>query len=64
MGAVLKQAGIDAKVVAASDKTHTQRNDDLGKPDDPAAKVMYEFFAEAFAKRKPRQPRPGLPRSG
>jgi acetyl esterase/lipase len=50
LGAVLKEAGIPAKVFGARETTHNQLNDNLGENDDPATKLMYEFLEKTFAK--------------
>src|SRR5262249_8148240 len=47
---VLKAAGLPATVVAAKETTHTKINADLGKPDDPATKVLFEFIDQALKK--------------
>jgi acetyl esterase/lipase len=39
----LKQAGVDAKIIAAEGKNHGTINRDLGQPDDPPTKVLFEF---------------------
>ena len=50
LGAVLKEAGVPAKVFAAKETNHTRINANLGLPDDPATKVLFEFVAEALKK--------------
>jgi acetyl esterase/lipase len=50
LGAVLKEAGVPVRVFAAKDSEHTKLNDDLGLPDDPATKALYEFVAQTFNK--------------
>jgi arylformamidase len=47
---VLKDAGIPTKVCAAKDTNHTRLNDNLGLPDDPATKALFEFVAESLKK--------------
>ncbi|MDZ4287633.1 MAG: alpha/beta hydrolase [Prosthecobacter sp.] len=49
-GAVLKEAGIPTTVFGATDTHHVKLNDNLGLPDDPATKVLYEFIAQTFKK--------------
>ncbi len=49
-GAVLKEAGVPVKVFGAPDTRHVKLNDNLGLPDDPATKVLYDFIAENFRK--------------
>ncbi len=43
-GAVLKEAGITTTLFGAKDTYHDKLNDDLGIPDDPATKALYEFI--------------------
>ncbi len=50
LGAVLKNAGIPVKVFGAKDSSHVKLNDDLGLPDDPATKALFEFVREGVAK--------------
>ncbi len=50
LGAVLKQADISAKVFGAKDTNHTQINANLGLPDDPSTKALFEFIGEALKK--------------
>ena len=50
LGAVLKDAGIPAKVFAAKETNHTKLNDNLGLPDDPATKALFEFVGESLKK--------------
>jgi acetyl esterase/lipase len=50
LGAVLKEAGVPVRVFGAKDTEHSKLNDDLGLPDDPATKALYEFVAETFKK--------------
>jgi arylformamidase len=47
---VLKSAGIPAKVFSAQESTHNKINDDLGLPDDPGTKALFEFVGEALKK--------------
>ena len=44
LAAKLRAAGIEAKVVAAEGKTHTTINRELGQPDDPPTKAVFEFL--------------------
>src|SRR3954463_4857182 len=46
LGAVLKEAGVPVRVFGAKNTEHSKLNDDLGLPDDPATKALYEFLAE------------------
>src|SRR2546422_97941 len=50
LAAVLKDAGIPTKVFAAKETNHTKLNDNLGLPDDPATKALFEFVAESLKK--------------
>ena len=50
LGAVLKDAGIPAKVFAAKETNHTKLNDNLGLPDDPPTKALFEFVGESLKK--------------
>src|SRR5712671_2965505 len=46
LGAVLKEAGVSVRVFGAKDTEHSKLNDDLGLPDDPATKALWDFVAE------------------
>lgn len=48
LGAVLKDAGIPAKVFGAKETNHNKLNENLGLPDDPATKALFEFVGEAL----------------
>ena len=48
--AVLKEAGIPARRFAARETNHTRLNDNLGLPDDPPTKALFEFVDEALRK--------------
>lgn len=48
LGSVLKEAGLPATVFGVRDTTHTRINANLGLPDDPATKALFEFIAEAL----------------
>ncbi len=50
LGAVLKDAGVPVRVFGAKETTHTKLNDDLGLPDDPATKALFEFVAQTVKK--------------
>lgn len=50
LGAVLKDAGIPTKVFGAKETNHNKLNDNLGLPDDPATKALFEFVAESLKK--------------
>jgi arylformamidase len=48
--AVLKDAGIPARRFAARETNHSKLNDNLGLPDDPPTKALFEFVDEALRK--------------
>ena len=50
LGAVLKDAGIPTKVFGAQETNHTRINAELGTPDDPSTKALYEFVEAALKK--------------
>jgi len=50
LGNVLKDAGVPVTVFGAKETTHNKVNADLGKPDDPATKALFEFLAGALKK--------------
>jgi acetyl esterase/lipase len=50
LGAVLKDAGISTQIFAAKETNHTKLNDNLGLPDDPATKALFEFIGESLKK--------------
>ncbi len=47
---VLSEAGIAAKLFGAKNSEHSKINDDLGLPDDPATKAVFEFVDQAAKK--------------
>src|SRR5438309_1383465 len=47
---VLKSAGVTVRVYGARESTHNKINADLGLPDDPGTKALFEFVAEALKK--------------
>src|ERR1043166_5633032 len=49
--AVLKDAGISPRRFAAKDTNHSKLNEDLGLPDDPPTKALFEFVDEALKKK-------------
>ena len=49
-GNVLKDAGLPVTVVGAKETTHTKINADLGRPDDPTTKAVFEFLGTALKK--------------
>jgi acetyl esterase/lipase len=50
LGNALKEAGIAVRVFGARETTHNKINADLGLPDDPATKALFEFLGEAIMK--------------
>ena len=50
LAGVLKGAGIPVRVFGARESTHTRINADLGLPDDPGTKALFEFVDEALKK--------------
>lgn len=50
LGNVLKAAGIPVTVFGVRETTHTKINADLGTPDDPATKAVFEFLGNALKK--------------
>ena len=48
--AALNEAGIAAKLFGAKDTEHSQINENLGQPDDPSTKALFEFVDEALKK--------------
>jgi arylformamidase len=50
LASVLKSAGVTVRVFGAQESTHNKINADLGLPDDPGTKALFEFVAEALKK--------------
>jgi acetyl esterase/lipase len=50
MSNVLKDAGVPVTVLGVKETTHNRINADLGKPDDPATKALFEFLDKALKK--------------
>lgn len=48
LASVLKSAGIPVRVYAARESNHNKINADIGRPDDPGTKAVFEFVAEAL----------------
>jgi arylformamidase len=48
LGAKLKEAGVPVKVFGAKETNHNRLNDQLGVPDDPASKELFEFVSGAL----------------
>src|SRR5262249_5079185 len=51
LGSVLKEAGAAATVFGARDTNHGKINANLGVPDDPSTKALFEFLEQALKKR-------------
>jgi acetyl esterase/lipase len=49
-GNVLKENGLPVTLFGARETTHTKINADLGKPDDPATKALFEFVDKSLKK--------------
>jgi acetyl esterase/lipase len=50
LGNALKGAGVTVTVFGAKESTHNKVNADLGLPDDPATKALYEFLGRVLKK--------------
>ena len=50
LASVLNEAGIAAKLFGAKDTEHSKINENLGLPDDPSTKAMFEFVGEMAKK--------------
>jgi arylformamidase len=50
LGNVLKDSGLTATVLAVKETTHTRINTNLGQPDDPATKALFEFLEKVLKK--------------
>ncbi|WP_406698222.1 alpha/beta hydrolase [Singulisphaera sp. Ch08] len=50
LASVLKSAGVSVKVVGAQESNHNKINADLGLPNDPATKALFEFVGDALKK--------------
>jgi arylformamidase len=50
LASVLTEAGVPAKLFGAQNSEHSKLNDDLGLPDDPATKAMFEFADKLMKK--------------
>jgi acetyl esterase/lipase len=50
LASVLKNAGITVKVYGAKQSYHDKINADLGLPEDPGTKALFDFVGEALAK--------------
>jgi arylformamidase len=49
LGNVLKDAGVPVTVFGARETTHSKINADIGLPDDPATKALFEFLEKVLA---------------
>jgi hypothetical protein len=49
LGAVLEIAEIPVRVYSAQETTHSQLNANLGKPNDPATKELFDFLEPLMA---------------
>jgi acetyl esterase/lipase len=49
LASVLKGAGITARLYGARESTHNKINADLGLPDDPGTKALFDFVGEALS---------------
>jgi hypothetical protein len=45
---VLKDAGIPTKRFAAKETNHSKLNENLGLPDDPPTKALFEFVSQVL----------------
>jgi acetyl esterase/lipase len=52
LGNVLKEAEIPVKVYGKRETTHNKLNADLGKPDDPATKELFQFLEPLMAQKR------------
>jgi len=50
LGNVLKEAGLPATLFGARDTDHGKVNANIGQPDDPATKALFEFIDKALKK--------------
>jgi acetyl esterase/lipase len=50
LASVLSEAGITAKLFGAKDTEHSKINENLGQPDDPSTKAMFEFIGDMVKK--------------
>jgi arylformamidase len=50
LGAVLKKSGIPVTLFGARETTHSKINANLGLPDDPATKALFDFLAKVQKK--------------
>ena len=50
LGNVLKAAGVPVTVFGARETNHNKLNANLGRPDDPVTKALFEFLGNALKK--------------
>jgi arylformamidase len=50
LGTVLKEAGLPVTLYGARDTTHGRINDDIGRPDDPSTKALFDFVNDVLKK--------------
>lgn len=50
LGAALKEADVPVKLFGGQETNHNRLNDNLGMPDDPATKALFEFVSESLKK--------------
>lgn len=50
LGTVMKEAGLPVTVFGAKESTHTKINAELGLPDDPTTKALFEFLQQTMGK--------------
>jgi acetyl esterase/lipase len=48
LAVVLKEAGVPVRVFGARDSTHSRINADLGLPDDPGTRALFDFVGEVL----------------
>ena len=50
LAAALKDAGVPVRLYGAQESTHNKLNADIGLPDDPGTKALFQFVDEALKK--------------
>ncbi len=50
LGGALKEAGLQVKLHGAMNSTHSKVNEDIGLPEDPGTRAIFDFVAEALKK--------------
>jgi arylformamidase len=51
LASVLKDAGVPVRVYSARESTHNKVNADIGLPEDPGTKMLFEFLQKALSPR-------------